>query len=251
MDRACFVTEPDSVPAGDWSHLYFGSEFCSWTFPGKTAIESAIATARQNGLAFSLVTPVVSESFIPRLKETLEIIIPQLERDDEIIVSDLGTIRLAKSIAPDMKLVVGRVLSGQKRGPRILDLDLNEEEVEYFQKGSWYQSEAVAFLHEQGIERVELDNLLQGVAPLPAGLRGALHVPWAMVTSSRNCPFREPGQTGACPGGCGEVMKLTTPQTPIPLYQAGNSQFLSNENLPENLAALGIDRIVEHQVLPR
>ncbi|NIQ95535.1 MAG: hypothetical protein GWN87_16025 [Desulfuromonadales bacterium] len=251
MDRAFFATEPDFIPAGAWSHFYFGSEFCSWTFPDPAAIETAIATARQNGLAFSLVTPVLVEPFIPRLQENLAQIIPLLQENDEIIVSDLGTIRMVKNMAPGVELVIGRAVSGQKRGPRILDLDLNEDELEYFRKGSWYQAEAAAFLREQGIGRVELDNLLQGVASLPAGLAGTLHVPWAMVTSSRNCPFREPGQAGPCPGGCGEVMKLTTPQTPVPLYQAGNSQFLHNENLPGNLAALGIDRIVEHRVLPR
>ncbi len=251
MSRAFFATEPDFIPAGDWSYLYFGSEFCSWTFPDTADIESALETARKHSLRFCLVTPVISEPFIPRLRQSLEKIIPKLDADDEVIASDLGAIKLVKSISVDTRLAIGRVLSGQKRGPRILDLKLNREETDYFRKGSWYQAEAVAFLREQGIERVELDNLLQGIAPLPQGLSGTLHLPWAMVTASRNCPFREAGQTGPCPGGCGEVMKLTTPQTSIPLYQAGNSQFLRNENLPENLAALGIDRIVEHQVLPR
>ena len=65
MERALFSVEPDSLPAGDWTHLYFGSEFCSWTFPDKKAILRAVETARAHQLAFCLVTPVVSEPFLP------------------------------------------------------------------------------------------------------------------------------------------------------------------------------------------
>lgn len=251
MDRAFFAVQPDSIPAGNWSHFYFGSEFCPWTFPDTATILRALQTARQHGLIFTLVTPVVSEPFLPLLQKTLDTVLPQLAPQDEVVSSDLGTIKLVRNISEDINLVVGRVLSGQKRGPRILDLDLSEEEADYFQRGSWYQQQAVTFLAEWGINRIELDNLLQGIAPLPDALVGSLHTPWAMVTSSRNCPFRQSGETGPCSGGCGEVMQLTTPQTKTALYQAGNSQFLKNEILPENLAALGIDRVVEHQILPR
>jgi hypothetical protein len=251
VDQAVFAIKADAVPAGDWTHLYFGSEFCSWTFPDTKTILQALETTRRHDLVFCLVTPVVSEPFLPRLQETLKTILPKLTGQDEVIASDLGTFRLVREISNDVNLVAGRVLSGQKRGPRILDLDLNDDEVDYFQRGTWYQQEAVAFLSEYGINRIELDNLLQGIAPLPEGLTGTLHRPWAMVTLSRNCPYRETGGTGPCPGGCGQVMKLTTPQTQMPLFQAGNSQFLQNETLPENLPALGIDRIVEHQALPR
>jgi len=251
VEQAVFLDQPDSIPAGSWSRLYYGSEFCPWTFPSFADIQTAIAGAREHGTSFSLVTPVISELFIPRLRQTLEKTVPLLENDDEIVVSDLGAIRLLKEIAPDIAPVVGRALSGQKRGPRILDLDLKDAELDYFQRGSWYQQEAVLFLQEHGVSRVELDNLLQGIAPLPEGLCGTLHLPWAMVTSSRNCPFCDPGQTGPCSGGCGEVMKLTTPETAIPLFQAGNSQFLCNDNVPKNLGELGIDRTVTHLVLPR
>lgn len=251
MQRALFCTDPGNIPEGEWERLYFGSEFCSWTFPDMVSIDKAIDTARRQSLSFTLVTPVVSEPFLPRLEKTLSAIIPRLRDGDELVVSDLGTFSLVRAISPSVTMGVGRVLSGQKRGPRILDLPLTDDEVDYFRHGSWYQKEAVAFLREWGAHRVELDNLLQGLSPLPEGLSGTLHVPWAMVTSSRNCPYREAGQVDPCPGGCGEVMELTTDQNSVPLYQAGNTQFLRHDKLPDNLPTLGIDRVVEHLVLPR
>ena len=251
MLPALFTTQIENIPAGEWSRIYFGSEFCPWTFPGDVALAAACKSARQQNLPFSLVTPVLSEPFLPILKKRLQTILPELGPDDEVVISDLGAIDLVRDLSPEVPLVAGRVLSGQKRGPRILDLDLNPAEIDYFQKGSWYQQQAVSFLREQSIDRVELDNLLQGVAPLPDGLHGTLHLPWVTVSVSRNCPFREPGQSGPCPVHCGESMKLTTEQTELPLHQAGNCQFIYNDRLPDNLDQLGIDRVVRHLQLPR
>ncbi|NIQ08795.1 MAG: hypothetical protein GWO23_03575, partial [Gammaproteobacteria bacterium] len=122
----------------------------------------------------------------------------------------------------------------------------SRQQRDYFQRGSWHNREAVSLLAEYGIQRVEQDNLLQGVAPLANGLKASLHVPYAMVTSSRNCPFRKPGEFGPCPAPCGEVFTLATAETESLLYQDGNAQFLMNETLPEDLAGLGIDRVVSH-----
>ncbi len=248
--RAVFLLTPDSVPPGEWQRLYYGAEFCPWHFPPLTALRRFLQTARHAGLPATVVTPVVYEPFLPRLREALTALLPELHSGDEILVSDLGALRLVRDMSSSVELVLGRVLSGQKRGPRILDLELNPAEHDYFRQGRWYQQEAVAYLAEHGVRRIELDNLLQGIAPLPSPLTGTLHLPYAMVTSSRNCPFRPPGRTGACPGGCGEPFRLTTPQTRIPLYQAGNTQFIENPQPPDDLTALRIDRVVQHLRLP-
>jgi len=147
-------------------------------------------------------------------------------------------------------VILGRTLSGQKRGPQVLDLDLAEGSLDYFRQGSWYAAEALALLREEGIARVELDNLLQGVAPLPPGLGGSLHIPYAMVTSSRNCPFRQGSGAEGCAAACGEVFTLVSAESRVPLLQRGNTQFLRHDHLPVNLSALGIDRVVEHPALP-
>jgi hypothetical protein len=104
----------------------------------------------------------------------------------------------------------------------------------------------VELLAEKRISRIEQDNLLQGLAPLPKPLEGSLHIPYAMVTSSRNCPFRSSPELGPCAAPCGEVFTLKTEETEPLLYQDGNTQFLRNEMLPEDLSSLGINRIVTH-----
>lgn len=251
MEHALFLNRLDGPLPADYQRLYFGSEFCSWTFPAAAACRAARRAARTAGWAFTLATPVAAEAFLPHLQQTLESLLPELDPQDEILVSDWGTLALLRRLDPTRTVALGRVLSGQKRGPQILDLQLTPEQLRYFQQGSWYAAEAVRLLTEQGIVRVELDNLLQGLAPLPAPLRGTLHLPWAMVTSSRNCPFRSGRGDAGCAAGCGEVFTLGTPQSQVLLYQGGNTQFLRYDTPPADLTALRIDRLVQHPQLPR
>jgi hypothetical protein len=37
----------------------------------------------------------------------------------------------------------------------------------------------------------------------------------------------------------------------LPLLQGGNTQFVAIKEIPDNLAVLGIDRLVTHTILPR
>jgi len=72
-----------------------------------------------------------------------------------------------------------------------------------------------------------------------------------MVASSRNCPFRTVTDPGGRPAECGEAFQLTTLENRVALLQAGNTQFLRNDDLPDTPATLGIDRLVWHPGLPR
>lgn len=246
LEQAFFLKDfSGELPEG-CSRIYFGAEFCFWRMPSVEQILSAIKLARENFIALTLVTPVLGEDERQRLAEILAEVLPALSNSDEILISDWGTLELVRETRSEIEVVIGRALSGQKRGPRILDLELMPEQEDYFQKGSWHNQEAVTMLQELGIKRVEQDNLLQGLAPLPQGLKSSLHVPYAMVTSSRNCPFRTPGEFGPCNAPCGEVFTLQTDEVETILYQDGNTQFLFNETLPGSPGELRIDRVVVH-----
>lgn len=246
IERARFLNSFTDEQLIGCSRLYFGAEFCFWRLPSPEQIIAARERARQSHLDFTLVTPVLSESEFQNLEGVLSAVLPRLEIGDEVLISDWGALGLAREIRPDLKIILGRALSGQKRGPRILDMSLTPQQLEYFKSGSWHNDEAVALLKEQEIHRIEQDNLLQGLAPLPKGLKGSLHVPYAMVATTRNCPFRDASHEGPCPVACGEVFTLRSDQSPTDLLQDGNTQFLFNDTQPKNLLELGIDRIVSH-----
>ena len=231
--------------------LYFGAEFCPWTFPDLAEIRRSMQLARSAALPLTLVTPVFGEFFIDRLRTTLAKILPDFLPTDEVVISDWGAYQLIKEIAPQQEVVLGRALSGQKRGPQILDLALSAAQLEYFQASRFYSSEARQFLTELGVRRIELDYPPQGIAVVPPPLQATLHTPFAMVTSSRNCPFRPGDGSRGCPALCGEVFTLNSSQSPLPLLQGGNTQFVAIKEIPDNLAVLGIDRLVTHTILPR
>ncbi len=234
-----------------FNRLYFGAEFCSWAMPSSREILTARDLAHSSGVGFTLMTPVLREETLGELALLFGLLADDWQNEDELLISDLGALEPASQYLPQVQIILGRALSGQKRGPRIEGLTLTAEALEYFRQGSWYGQEARQLLAENGIGRVELDNLLQGISPLPEGVMGSLHHPWLMVTSSRNCPYHQDKSARRCTVGCGDAFRLSTSQTPHPLLQAGNSQFIENSELPVNLASLGIDRLVEHRQLPR
>jgi len=250
-ERALFLHSlPDTLPPGI-SRIYAGAEFCPWRLPGSSQLWQILRRAHDLGCAFTLVTPVLIEPLREALRATLAALLAEFGAGDEVVISDWGALELVREVDPAVPVVLGRVLSGQKRDARTAELELTATQFEHFRQGSWYAGPAVALLLELGIRRVELDNLLQGVAPLPAALHGTLHIPYAMVASSRNCPFRSPGLTSPCPQPCGEVFSLVSTESAEPLLQGGNTQFLRVERLPDDLTALNIDRVVEHLELPR
>lgn len=250
MEQALFLNRLEKPLPKGYARLYFGAEFCPWRFPGTAELRRTLRAVRRQGWHFTLATPVIFEPFLPLLRQTLADILPLLGDGDEVLVSDLGAIALVRGIAPHLPIILGRVLSGQKRGPRILDLDLGDAQLDYFRRGSWYSDEAARLLGELGIGRLELDNLLQGTAPLPPGRTASLHYPYVMVTSSRICPCRSGSGAEGCSSPCGEVFTLSTAQSRVPLFQGGNTQFLRNDQLPDKPSDLGVDRLVFHPLLP-
>ncbi len=249
LEQAAFLNDlPVESPTG-FSRLYYGAEFCFWRLSSIEKTLASRAWSRRVDWAYTLVTPVLGEAERQQLDGFFKAVLPELTAGDEVLISDWGALELVRSVRDDLTVILGRALSGQKRGPRILDMNLGDEQSEYFRRGSWHNRDAVEMLVEKGVTRIEQDNLLQGLAPLPKSLEGSLHLPYAMVTSSRNCPFRSSPEFGPCAAPCGEIFTLKTEETEPLLYQDGNTQFLHNDTLPHNLSELGINRIVRHPEL--
>lgn len=231
--------------------VYLGAEFCCWLLPPARQLVSEMASVHHLGRPVSVVLPVLTESFLPRLQALLSALSPFLQEGDEIVISDWGALAPVRACCPGVKVVAGRTLSGQKRGPQALSFDESSGAAGYFRRSRWHGAAMAEMLRELGICRVELDNPVQGVGPLPSGLRGTLHTPYAFVTSSRNCPWRTSGSSAACRGLCGEAFRLDASSLGAPLLQRGNTQFMENRELPADLFSLGIDRVVVHSSLPR
>jgi hypothetical protein len=251
LQQALFLQSlPDDLPAGI-TRIYAGAEFCPWRLPDLAALRRMLVWARERRCAFTLATPVLIEPQRAAVEHLLAALLPAFRPEDELLISDWGTLELARALRKDLCVVLGRTLSGQKRDPRTAALGFDPTQLAHFRSCSWHAAPAVELLVELGITRVELDNLQHGLAPLPPPLRGALHTPYAMVAASRNCPFRPHGHATPCPQPCGEAFSLRHADLPEPLVQGGNTQFLRTGKIPDDLLGYGIDRVVEHLALPR
>jgi len=256
MEHALFLPTraiPDPLPDG-YDRLYCGIEFCERLLPRPARVLELAAAAQASGLAFTLVTPFLTDAGLPAAEALVDALALR-GLAFEVVINDWGL--LHRLSGRSLHLALGRLLCRQKRGPRILDLVLPPTAFRHFRMAGADAPHQRALLDALGVGRIELDNLLQGIARPPGALPASLYYPFCYVTTTRLCRslYGEKRSTGyRSIGPCGEVCRnhlfaLRHRTMPRPLLLRGNTQFVEHRELPEELEALGIDRLV-HQPEP-
>jgi hypothetical protein len=263
MERALYLTGLDSPHRdllADYDRLYYGAEFCEIKIPDPKETAAAIVLARQTGADFTLVTPYVTDRGLKALAEVFEIL-PK-EAGLEVIFNDYGALRLLKMIRPEIPAVLGRLLSNQKRGFGISSRsgDADEGLVREWRHSGADTNVVREYLEAQGVVRIELDNIVQGIASdlSLSPLSASLYYPYGYVTTTRYCPWAFDGQTwpnlgGVCSRRC--LQGIIEEKAEIfnrDLFLAGNAQFFRNDAVPSEaeLAGMGIDRVVFEPDIP-
>ncbi|MDQ7826777.1 MAG: hypothetical protein RDV48_28525 [Candidatus Eremiobacteraeota bacterium] len=260
MEKAVFVVRPESLALAKngYGRLYFGQEFCDRLIPSKDALKEAVDHAGKASMAFTLVTPYLTEEQFPRwvaLAEALE----GLLGDFEIVINDWGFLRKLRSLGTKHPYLLGRLLSKQKRGPQILRIldKVPATMVDHFRRSTSDVPVTVEFLKKMGFRRIELDNLLHGIErenELPA----SIYYPYGYITTTRlclsnSCTNRTESLRAIFPCGreCQKLhFSLSHKDMPVTVTLAGNSQFFVNEKLPGELEKLSIDRLVHEPEIP-
>ncbi len=244
----------------DCTRMYFGVEFCERLIPSVKQLTNALSFAHENKLDFTLMTPFVTDQGIARLEPLFDYLDNQKTQKAEVVINDWGVLNLLNKRKWNGHLVLGRLLTKQKRGPRIMNIHdkLPDRALEHFKQSNIDVPILTKFLKEKGVQRVELDNLLQGISRPGAILKGSLYFPYAYVTVTRYCllSFSENASTNLrsislCDKECLEKnYKLRHKSMPVDLLLRGNAQFFENNKLPDNLNALNIDRLVFEPKIP-
>ena len=189
--------EADGFPDGvDFSRLYFGQEFCERALPKVDEVMQAVMFCKRDNWEFTLVTPYVTEDGLVRLQEIFE----NLERHNvqcEVVASDWGVLHLLQERFPSLVPVLGRLLNKTWRDPR-MDSYLTaipREDLRLFRTCSLAGPFAQSLLKSFGVNRIEMDNLLQGLDDnLPQwGYLVSLYLPYGCITSGRICFFQSWG----------------------------------------------------------
>ncbi|WP_207062999.1 hypothetical protein [Motiliproteus sp. SC1-56] len=221
--------------SGDYPNLrvtrvYLGNEFCERLLPTPAALRSAYAALRALDAGITLVTPLLTDSGLKRLRPLLSI----LEEGCEVVVNDWGGLRLLRTAYPGLRPVLGRQLYKMIKDPRM-------------PSAQWSR------LHPHGGRSAPFQQLLKGfdVAQIEMDLPpfigpeqfqvGAfalsVHLPYAYVVKGRMCrigSLNQPDQGKFVAGhGCEKeclsyVTRLARPRSGEPglvEFQRGNTQF--------------------------
>lgn len=261
MERAIFISNIDNLKYVDskYSRLYFGNEFCQRLIPSLEDLKKAAEFILKKRMDFTLVTPYVTDEGLEVLRPIAEFVARNLP-EAEFVINDWGVLRILRKEFDFLKFVLGRLLTKQKRGPRILSLKdkIFPDTIRHFKGSNIDVPELSEFLMNNGIVRVELDNLLQGIDRENPSLRASLYIPYNYVTTTRYC------LTAGCVTGenhlrsisnCNKecqkyTFRLRHKKMPVDLLLKGNTQFFKNNSLPSNLEKLNIDRIVYQPEIP-
>jgi hypothetical protein len=241
---------------------------------------------QKKGLDFTLVTPYVTNFGLDRLKPLLNLL-KIIKINSEIIINDWGVLNLINREYTNFSPVLGRLLTKQKRGPRLIKLLKRESQawliksldnpkikclvfqkklpldLDPYYKGSNTSSVPIIhnFLASRQIQRIELDNTGQGLfLELPKRMISAsIYLPYVYITTTFFCPTAGCDQKKKsllkikpCKRECQRyIFKLRHRSMPKEIYLKGNSQFYKNTrfNLKE-WQKLGVDRIVYEPEIP-
>ncbi len=260
MEKAVFIAKKEHIPLirNGFTRLYFGQEFCERLIPSKEDLEEVLRFAGDGGLAFTIVTPFLTEQYLHRWKETVKMVHERIP-DAETIINDWGFLRIIRKELPPHPYLLGRLLCKQKRGPQILRIldKVPPTMLDHFRRSTSDVPITRDFLKTLGIRRIELDNLLQGLER-DNDIPGSLYYPFGYITTTRlclsnSCTNRKESLRAIFP--CGKECQrlsftLTHKDMPVPVYLAGNAQFYHCDTLPENPGKLNIDRLVFEPEIP-
>lgn len=261
MEQAILITKAENLKYvnSKYSRLYFGNEFCQHLIPSLRDFKIILDFVLKHNMHFSLVTPYVTNEGIESLRPLLKHVVSNFP-DAEIIINDWGVLRLLRDEFGGLNLVLGRLLTKQKRGPRILSIKdkVPSTMIQHFKESNIDVPILSDFLINNRINRVELDNLLQGITREAASLRASLYFPFAYVTTTRFCltasserQIRFSRSIYACNKECQRyTFRLRHKNMPVDLFLKGNTQFFKNRDMSYNLDDLNIDRIVYEPEIP-
>jgi len=236
------------------SRIYFGDEFCPFHLPKKDELELVLKYVKKHKLKFTFVTPWLTDEVFEKVEKLLKVI----PENSEVVINDYALLSLNKKKYKFVP-ILGRLLNGQIRGLRLdYEKRLSKNMLEH-SHGSHPQIGILSdFYKEKGINRIELDNLPQGVKTnfKEMGFRGSLYYPYGYITVTRFCPyvviknrFGIIFSIDRCNKACQQFgVSLENKETNKKIFIKGNAQYFKNSIIPKNILEIGIDRLVEELI---
>jgi hypothetical protein len=269
-EKAVFINNMDDLPS-DMDRIYCGNEFCQKLIPDVKELARWCSFADTKGLDLTFVTPFVTNVGL----EQLGVIFDYLEsqKDMEVVFNDWGVFRLLTEKYKNIKPIVGRLLTKQRRDPRwlffskyrkarkvfnasggatvLVPKKIPEETQDHF-SSSIYNSEIFQeYLVENNVQMVEIDNLpWETKIDKNKKISISLYYPYEYIATTRMCG-KVTLSYGRCDNECKKYfLKVKEKALPEDFYNIGNTVFYKSDLDPAQVENAGVDRIVFQPYLP-
>jgi len=260
MEKAILINRVNDLTdeAKEYDSVYFGTEFCPWLLPTPGDLKKVSDFCTLNNKRLVLLTPWVTDSGLDAVQRLLS---DHLDGGSEleVVVNDIGVMKMiSEEFGNKVSMTAGRLLSNQRRDPRTLPLkEIGSDALyDHYQHSSFDHIPVLEYLKSFGVNRVEIDNLVQGIK-IPAEIKDtsfSLYYPYNYITVTRNCEFcyenRSWQNKTKCKKQCiNSMLELRCDEIDEPLYLKGTAIFIKNDAVSvEDLPA--IDRLVYTPRIP-
>jgi hypothetical protein len=174
----------------EFTRCAFGNEFCEHLIPSPATLEAAINTAQSRDLAFTFLTPYVSNEGIAQLRPLLDLL---SQSGSEVVFNDWGVLNLLRRDFPSLIPVQGRLLNKSLRDPRVTTMYAAAPSpaaaISALQRSNLDCAGYTSFLQRLGVNTVEMDNLPQGadLSFAVSGVKIGVYLPFGFISTSRIC----------------------------------------------------------------
>jgi len=237
----------------EYNRLYIGSEFCATFIPQEKTLEECFLLCEKYNLTFSLVLPFCIFEEFRQIRKALKKIYAWRPHA-EIIINDLGHLWLLESEFPAFHRIWGRLLTKMKADEQLRNIKHKE-----YQFISIDQEYTIDLLRTHGVERIELNNIQQGILreAISGILPASLYMPYVYIATSRKCLSRLSAHNDflgseadyfvsvECAYPCQEFYVSLASHKLI----SGNSLFYINNKIPSNIDVLKVNRIVTEKLI--
>jgi hypothetical protein len=256
--EACPLPWRNLLPEGPTVALYFGSEFCEDRLPGLDEAQDFCAIARDRGWQPTLLTPLVT----PLGLEIVHRLLAGLAANrwkPAVVFNDWGVFELLREHHSSLARRAGRLMNRSLRDPRAYrDRPTNSATHDGARFGRLRR-----FLADAGVSALETDADLDGgylgdgIDDDGGGLARALHLPFTLAASGRNCPVKAllyPAGKGfskaladPCTAPCRSgPIPIQRDDSPLPHWRGGNTLFYEIPREAAQTWFAHTDRIVVH-----
>lgn len=262
-------------------------EFCQNLIPTLTDTGKILRFAKENSLNLSFVSPFVTEQGLRRLNKMFEWLKKQEIKNLEIVVNDWGVLKcLTMKFKGVFEIALGRLLVRQQRDPMtkktlekqpplairgkdgkigIIVHKLPDKQYQQGARSAYINSSLTQeFLAKFGVQRVELNNLVQGMNLKGIKLKKSLWTPFVNISTTRFCPmetrFQKIYRINVCRRECQKYYDILRNKGVAKIiYKRGNTTFYKTRIGANLLTRMGanqtpinanVDRVVFQPELP-